>query len=210
MKVLSVNVSVPQPLVAGNLVVQSAIDKRPVKGPVMVRRLNLDGDQQSDLRVHGGVNKAVYAYPAEHYEFWRHDLGKELPFGTFGENLTTEGLVDSEVFIGDRYQIGSAILTVTQPRTPCYKLAATLDYQPIIERMYSERRHGWYMSVEKEGTVAAGDEIRLLERIPNSITVLELISVWMGHDLSPELVERTMALDLSPKWKDKIAQRVGE
>ena len=207
MRVLSVNVGVPQLLLAGNLAVQSAITKRPVDGPVMVRATNLDGDQQGDLRVHGGEKKAVYASPSEHYEFWRRDLGKELPFGTFGENLTTEGIVDKNVHIGDRYQIGSTILTVTQPRTPCYKLAARLNYQPILERMYSERRHGWYMSVELEGTVAAGDEIRLIERMPNSITVLELISVWMGHDLSPDLVARTLALDLSPKWKDKIVQR---
>jgi len=207
MRVLSVNVAVPQTLVAGNLVVQSAIRKHPVEGPVMVRRTNLDGDQQGDLRVHGGEKKAVYAYPSEHYDFWRRDLGRELPFGIFGENLTTEGIVDSEVFIGDRFQIGSAILTVTQPRTPCYKLATRLEYQPILERMYSEQRHGWYMSVAQEGTIAAGDEIRLIDRVPNSITVLELISVWMGHDLSPELLERTLALDLSPKWKDKIAMR---
>ncbi|HUN89646.1 MAG TPA: MOSC domain-containing protein [Terriglobales bacterium] len=209
MKILSVNVAQPQTLIAGKLAVQSAIAKCPVEGPVMVRRTNLDGDRQADLKVHGGVNKAVYAYPSEHYDFWRRDLGKELPYGMFGENLTTEGLVDSEVFIGDRYQIGSTILTVTQPRTPCYKLAARLEYQPILERMYSERRHGWYMSVEQEGTIAAGDEIRLIGRPANSITVLELISVWMGKDLSPELVARSLALDLSPKWKNKIVQRTG-
>ena len=207
MRILSVNVATPQPLIAGNLTVQSAITKDPVSGPVMVRTTNLDGDRQGDLRVHGGPNKAVYACPSEHYDFWRRDLARDIPYGTFGENLTTEGILDENVFIGDRFQIGSAILTVTQPRTPCYKLAARLGYQPILERMYSERRHGWYFSVAQEGTVTAGDEIRLIDRLPQSLTVLELISVWMGHDLSPDLVSRALALDLSPKWKDKITQR---
>jgi MOSC domain-containing protein YiiM len=207
MRILSINVATPSPLVAGNIVVQSAITKHPVSGPVMVHHTNLDGDRQGDLRVHGGPNKAVYACPSEHYDFWRHDLGKELPFGTFGENLTTEGIVDENVFIGDRYQIGSAILTVTQPRTPCFKLAARLDYQDILTRMYSERRHGWYFSVAQEGIINTGDEIRLLDRLPQSLTVLELISVWMGHDLSPDLISRALALDLSPKWKDKITHR---
>ncbi len=211
MKVLSVNVGRPQLILLQGIAVSSGIIKRPVEGPVMVRSTNLDGDRQSDLSVHGGPNKAVYAYPSEYYPLWRSELkNPELSFGGFGENLTTEGLLDHEVLIGDRLQVGEAVLVVTQPRMPCLKLAARLHRDDIIQRMIERGRHGFYFSVEQEGVVAAGDEIRLLDRPASSLTVAELASVYLGRVSDPELVHRAMESETLPeKWKQKLAQRAG-
>jgi len=208
MKVLSVNVGRPQLILAQGGPISSGIIKHPVEGPVMVRRTNLDGDRQSDLSVHGGVTKAVYGYPSEYYPLWRHELANpELSFGGFGENLTTQGLFDEEVMIGDRFQVGEAVLVVTQPRMPCFKLAARIT-PDIGHRMIETRRHGFYFSVAQEGSVGAGDEIWLLERPESSLTVAELASIYLGHSIEPELIRRAMALEsLSEKWKHKLAQR---
>jgi MOSC domain-containing protein YiiM len=210
MRVLSVNVGRPQLIMAQGVAVSSGIVKRPVNVPVMVRLTNLDGDRQSDLSVHGGPNKAVYGYPSEYYPLWRHELANpELSYGGFGENLTTEGLLDHKVVIGDRYQVGEAVLLVTQPRMPCFKLTARLG-QEAGRIMIETKRHGFYFSVEQEGLVSAGDEIRLLERPKASLTVVELASVYLGHAIDPELLRRAMAMEtLSEKWKNKLAQRAG-
>lgn len=209
MKVLSVNVGLPQSLIVKDGVVQSSICKRPVNGIVTIRRTNLDGDAQADSAVHGGANKAVYVYPSEYYSFWRAEFPElDLPFGSFGENLTTEGLLDEQVFAGDRYQAGSAVLQVTQPRMPCYKLAARLGRPQILERMIAVHKHGFYLSVVAEGAVCAGDAISLLARNPSSLSMLELVSVYLGHSTEPRLLERAMSVEgLSPKWKTKLALR---
>src|SRR6266480_7547444 len=133
--VLSVNVGVPRHIEVGNDVVRTGIFKRPVNGPIRARSLNLDGDRQADLEVHGGVDKAVYLYPSEHYEFWQQELQRTLPeWGAFGENLTTSGVLEDAISIGDSIQIGSATLQVTQPRLPCFKLAAKFKRDDIIKR----------------------------------------------------------------------------
>lgn len=211
MKILSVNVGKPQPLmINGRPVIESGIVKRPVEGAVMVRRTNLDGDQQADLSVHGGIGKAVYAYPSEYYPLWREELKMDLSFGNFGENLTTEGILDSDVCAEDRWQMGSAVLLVTQPRMPCFKLAARFDREDVLERMISTGRHGFYFAVVQEGEVCAGDEIRLLERKEKPVSIPEMVSIYLGRNLEPELVQRAMKLELlSPKWKAKLAQRAG-
>src|SRR6266851_3048294 len=135
MKLLSVNVGLPRDVISKGRLVTTGIFKEPVEGPVGLRALNLDGDRQADLKVHGGIHKAVYAYPAEHYEYWRRQLpGVDLPWGMFGENLTTEGLLENEVNIGDQFRIGSAELVASQPRLPCYKLAVTFGRDDIIKR----------------------------------------------------------------------------
>jgi MOSC domain-containing protein YiiM len=211
MQLLSVSVGRPQIILAQGNPVSSGIIKHPVEGPVMVRATNLDGDRQSDLSVHGGIDKAVYAYPSEYYPLWRAELDRpDLSYGNFGENLTTAGLLDREVLIGDRLQIGDAILVVTQPRLPCFKLAARLNRSDIGNRMVETARHGFYFSVAREGLVAAGDEIRLLERPTSSITVAELAALYLGLSTDPDLLTRAITSEFVPaRWKQKFAHRAG-
>jgi MOSC domain-containing protein YiiM len=161
MKVVSVNVGLPREVVWKGKSVTTAIFKHPVEGRVKLATLNFEGDRQADLKVHGGRDKAVYAYPSEHYAFWRAELpGVELPRGSFGENLTVEGLLETEVNIGDRFGIGSAELVVTQPRLPCFKLALKFQRDDIIKRFLDSRRTGFYLAVTQEGDVGPGDSNR--------------------------------------------------
>ena len=181
MKLVSLNVARPQLTVHNGTTINTGIFKKPVSGPIPLRTLNLDGDRQADLSVHGGPNKAVYAYPSEHYPYWRQELpGTELPFGQFGENFTTEGLSEDALHIGDRLQIGSSIVMVRQPRTPCYKLAAKFRRDDMIERFLVSGRSGFYFSVEQEGTVAADDTFELLTRNNDGITIAEMNRLLVG------------------------------
>jgi MOSC domain-containing protein YiiM len=174
MKVLSLNVGLPRNVEWRDQIVRTSIFKEPVTGRRRVDRLNIEGDRQSDLSVHGGVEKAVYAYPAEHYELWRNELpGADLPWGAFGENLTTTGLAEDDVRIGDRFAIGSAELVVTQPRTPCFKLTIRFGRADMIKRFYRSGRSGFYLAVAKEGEIEAGDEISLLSSDADAITVAD-------------------------------------
>src|SRR5882724_12583457 len=157
MRVLSVNVGSPREVQWQGRPVRTSIWKSPVTGPVIVKTLNLDGDQQADLTVHGGEKKAVYVYPSEHYALWRAELpGVDLPWGAFGENLTTEGLMEDSVHIGDRFRIGSAELVVTQPRMPCFKLGIRFGRPDIVKRFLRSGRTGFYLTVTREGQVEAG------------------------------------------------------
>lgn len=174
MHVISINAGLPREVEWRNETVRTSIFKKPVAGRVRVDRLNIDGDRQSDLTVHGGINKAVYVYPSEHYEFWRNELpDADLPWGAFGENLTTSGLSEDDVRIGDRFGIGSAEFVVTQPRMPCFKLTIRFGRADMIKRFYRSRRSGFYFAVAKEGEIEAGDEISLLSRDTGAITVAE-------------------------------------
>src|SRR5437764_2970582 len=174
MKVISVNVGLPRNVEWRGRIVQTSIFKEPVAGTVRVRRLNIEGDQQSDLTVHGGVGKAVYVYPSEHYSFWRQELpDADLPWGAFGENLTTTGLSEDDVHIGDRFGIGSAEFVVTQPRMPCFKLTIRFGRADMIKRFLCSGRSGFYLAVTKEGEIAAGDAISLISRHPGAITIAE-------------------------------------
>jgi len=159
MKLLSVNVGLPREVKWNGRVIRTSIFKAPVEGRVRVRKLNLDGDQQSDLSVHGGIDKAVYVYPSEHYSFWHEHLpAADLPWGAFGENFTTEGaLEDTTVHIGDRFRVGSAAFVVTQPRMPCFKLGIRFGRGDIIKRFLRSGRNGFYFAVAEEGEVVAGD-----------------------------------------------------
>ena len=159
-----------------NKKVLSAIIKVPVNGPVAVGKLNLDGDRQADLSVHGGENKAVYVYPSEHYEFWQEKFPRmEMPWGTFGENLTTEGLLESKVRIGDHFIIGSAKFEVTQPRFPCFKLGIRFEDDSIIKSFLDSERTGYYLKVLKEGVVEAGDQISLVDSNKNLRTITSIV-----------------------------------
>jgi MOSC domain-containing protein YiiM len=206
MKVVSVNVGLPRQVVRQGTTVHTGIFKEPVNGPVMIGKLNLAGDQQADLTVHGGVDKAVYAYPAGHYEYWR----KELPdvsftWGRFGENLTTEGLLESTLCIGDHLRVGSAVLMVTQPRMPCYKLALRFDRDDMIKRFLASGRSGFYFSVIQEGEVQAGSEIEVLSRDPNKVTVADVGKLYLGQTRDSELLHRATSTPALPEgWKSEL------
>jgi MOSC domain-containing protein YiiM len=172
MKVISVNVGLPRAVESGGEIVTTAIFKAPVHGPVRVRALLLEGDGQADLRAHGGARKAVYAYPHEHYAFWRGELpDAELDPGVFGENLTTEGVLEHDVAPGDTIEIGTAVFEVTVPRMPCYKLGIRFGRADIVKRFWASGRCGFYLSVAREGTIEAGDAIRR-SRAPGERTTI--------------------------------------
>ena len=179
MKILSVNIGLPLEVLFRDEVVTTGIFKEPVEGRVRLRKLNLDDDKQADLTVHGGQDKAIYAYPLEHYECWRHELpsATTLPYGMFGENLTTQGLMEDAVNIGDQFQIGSsgsAKVIATQPRMPCYKLGVKFGRMDIISRFLASGRPGIYFKVLREGEIGATDEIQLVKRDKNNVTVKDM------------------------------------
>jgi MOSC domain-containing protein YiiM len=190
--------------------IETGIFKEPVNGPVQLRALNLDGDRQADLSVHGGPYKAVYAYPSEHYVFWRDQLlGEDLPWGMFGENFTTEGLSENELHIGDRLQIGTATVVVRQPRIPCYKLAAKFQRDDILQRFLESGRSGFYFSVEQEGTVAAGDAFKLLSRDPSAVTIEEMNRLFVPEKYNRTLLEKALATTALPQdWHDYLSRRL--
>src|SRR5215472_16640755 len=163
MKLISVNVGLPREVTWYNTIVTTGIFKQPVSGHVVLRKLNLHGARQADLSVHGGEYKAVYCYPVEHYAYWKKELpGRDLPFATFGENFTTEGLLEDSVHLGDRFTVGSAEVVVTQPRLPCYKLGVRFESDEMVKRFLASARTGFYLKVTRGGEVGAGDEIELL------------------------------------------------
>jgi len=172
-----------------------------------MRTLNLDGDQQADLTVHGGQDKAVYAYPSEHYPFWKTQLpGVELPWGSFGENLTTSGLDEQAVFIGDRFAIGGAEVVVTQPRLPCYKLNLKFGRDDMVKRFLASHFTGFYFRVWREGEVGAGDEIVPVHQDENRVSVRDIVSLYLGETDSRELRERALRVEyLAKVWRDDLS-----
>lgn len=176
MKVLSVNVGLPRLVEYRGEPVATGIYKEPISGRVAVNEFNLAGDAQADLRVHGGYFKAVYVYPSEHYEFWRRELPEmDLPFGVFGENLTTTGLLESNVNVGDRFRVGTAEFLITQPREPCFKLGIRFNRADIIKRFAKSGRTGFYLAIEKTGNLGAGDEIEFLSREANQPSIADIV-----------------------------------
>jgi MOSC domain-containing protein YiiM len=209
-RVVSVNVGLPRTVRWKGRDVTTGIFKAPVEGPVPLRCLNLDGDRQADLSVHGGAAKAVYAYPLEHYAFWREELRDELIFGAFGENLTVQAMpLEEEIAIGDRFRIGTAELVVTQPRIPCYKLGLRLGRDDVPKRFLASRRSGYYLAVETEGSVAAGDGVEALSRHPARISVAEVTRVFADDRDDLATIERLVALDALPEdWRRYFAKRL--
>src|SRR5262249_48747151 len=204
MKVLSVNVGFPRNVEWQGKVVQTSIWKDPVEGRIRVSRLNLDGDRQSDLSVHGGADKAVYAYPSEHYAYWRSELpDTELPRGAFGENLTTEGILEDGLSIGDRLQIGSAEFIVTQPRMPCFKLGIRFGRADMVKRFLKSMRTGFYLSVVREGDVGAGDPIHFGNRQGGALTIADIVSLYTVDSENQMLLRRATELTALPEgWKE--------
>jgi MOSC domain-containing protein YiiM len=202
-KVISVSVGLPKELVSGDRSITTGIIKTPVSGPIRVRTLNLDGDRQADLTVHGGVDKAVYLYPSEHYEFWQQELGKKLSWAAFGENLTVAGLLETDVSIGDQLRIGTAVLAISQPRLPCYKLAAKFQREDIIQRFLDSRRTGFYARVIQEGELQTGDSIAIVHEDPARLTIREITDVYVTKNPDRKQIERVLSVSgLARSWHD--------
>jgi MOSC domain-containing protein YiiM len=210
MKLVSVNTGLPREVIWRGRAVTTGIFKDPIQGPVKLRTLNLDGDRQADLTVHGGVSKAVYAYPIEHYEFWRSELSKmELPYGMFGENFTTEGLFEDVVNVGDRFRIGTAEVMVTEPRMPCYKLGLKFDQADMVKRFLASRRTGFYFAVLKEGEVEAGATIEPIDRDGNGITVADITRLYAFEKDDLESLRRVVKLEaLSESWRGYFQHQI--
>jgi MOSC domain-containing protein YiiM len=207
-KLLSIQVGRPRLVEWQGRPVSTGIFKEPVHGPVMMRTLNLDGDRQADLSVHGGAQKAVYVYPGEHYVPWREELpGVELPWGAFGENLTVEGLLEDEVHIGDRFRIGEAEVQITQPRMPCFKLGIRFGDPEMVSRFLESRRSGFYLAVLREGRIEAGDPIEILDPDPNHVTVAEMNRLFLG-ERDDDAVARALRVEALPEgWKVHLRRR---
>lgn len=210
-KVVSVNVGLPRKVEWMGVRVTTSVFKEPVAGPVRLRLHNLDGDRQSDLSVHGGPDKAVYAYPAEHYPFWRGELpGVSLSWGHFGENLTVEGLPEDAVSVGDRFRIGTAEVRVTTPRLPCFKLGLRFGRNDVIRRFLRSERTGFYLAVEREGEVEAGSGVELLEARRDSMTVAQLARLFTRDRDDVELLRRAAELDALPaSWREELRGKLG-
>ena len=203
MKIISLNVGLPRLVLRNGEPVSTGIFKEPVAGRVTMRTLNLDGDRQSDLSVHGGPQKAVYVYPSEHYEFWKRELpDMNLPWGMFGENLTSTDLFETEVHIGDKFRVGAAEVMVTQPRMPCYKLGIRFGRADIIKRFLVSERSGFYLAVMKEGEVGAGDEFQLLERNGSGVRVVDITRLYSSERENVDLMRRAIATEALPEsWR---------
>ena len=210
MKLLSINVGLPREIEWKRKLVRTSIFKAPVPGRVRVAQLNLEGDQQSDLSVHGGVDKAVYAYPSEHYPFWRRELpGMDLPWGVFGENLTTEGLLEETLHIGDRLRVGSSEFLVTQPRMPCFKLGIRFGRPDIVKRFLQSGRSGFYFAVLQEGEVAAGDSIELLKQDEHGVTVADVVNLYRNDANNQDTLRRVSELPSLPNnWREYFRKRL--
>jgi MOSC domain-containing protein YiiM len=210
MKLISVNVGLPRVVTLKGDPVWTGIFKEPVTGRVMVRTLNLEGDRQADLSVHGGPSKALYVYPSEHYGYWKRELsGMKLPWGMFGENFTSVGLFESEVNIGDRFSVGSAVVMVTEPRLPCYKLGIKFGRSHIVKKFLASERTGFYFAVLQEGEVGAGDPIELIETTDDSVRVSDITRLYTRDKRNLELLRRATRVKALPEsWKSYFQQRI--
>jgi MOSC domain-containing protein YiiM len=209
MKVVSINVGLPREVKWHAKAVLTSIFKAPVAGPVRVRRLNVEGDRQSDLNVHGGADKAVYVYPSEHYAFWRAELpGVDLPWGAFGENFTIDGLMEDAVHIGDQLRIGSTEFVVTQPRMPCFKLGIRFSRPDMVKRFLRSGRTGFYLAVTREGEVTAGDAVESIARHAQAISVAEIVSLYTADAANQDLLRKASELSALPEgWRDYFRKR---
>ncbi len=213
MKLFSVNTGLPREVTWRHMMVTTGIFKEPVAGRVALRKMNLDGDRQADLTVHGGEFKAVYCYPLAHYDYWKQELpGRDLPLAIFGENFTTDGLLENSVHLGDRFSIGSAEVVVTQPRLPCYKLGIRFQADDMVKRFLASGRSGFYLAVTREGEVGAGDEIKLLARDPQAVPVSEITRLYIAKEFSSadvaSLQKALQVAALPESWKEYFRERL--
>ena len=204
------NIGLPREVAWQGKVVTTGIFKEPVNAPVILRTLNLDGDRQADLTVHGGVSKAVYAYPSEHYAFWRAQFPEmNLPWGMFGENFTTEGLLEEAVYVGDRFRIGETEVMATEPRMPCYKLGIKFGRADIMKRFLASRRTGFYFAVKREGQVNAGDAIDFVGREQQAISVADITRLYAFQEDDLETLRRAVEVEVLPEnWKGYFRHQI--
>ena len=212
MKLISVNVGLPRVVMSHGDRVSTGIFKEPAAGRVTLRKLNLDGDRQADLSVHGGPSKAVYVYPSEHYEYWKRELPEmKLPWGMFGENFTTAELLESELNIGDKFHVGSAVVMVTEPRMPCYKLGIRFDRSDIVKRFLASERTGFYFSVLQEGEVGVGDLIALTERSKDGLKVSDITALYTREKHNIGLLRRAIEVAALPEsWRNYFQHRLAK
>jgi MOSC domain-containing protein YiiM len=213
MKVGSLNTGLPREVTWHGRRVTTAIFKAPIEGEVSLHRLNLSGDRQADLSVHGGALKAIYCYPHEHYAWWREQLGgRELPPGMFGENFTTEGLDEDSVNIGDEFAIGTARVIVTQPRLPCYKLGIRFQSDAMVRRFLASGRSGFYLAVEQEGEVTVGNEIRVVARNRQQVSVAAIMRLYLRKSFGTDdiaIARKAMSIAVLPdSWKEHFGHRL--
>lgn len=212
MNLISVNVGMPASVMSGEKSVLTGIFKQPVSGPVAVHKLNLDGDGQADLVHHGGESKAVYAYAVEHYAYWQKVLNRPaMPYGQFGENLTVSGLDEAELCVGDQLAIGDVLLTISQPRVPCFKLGIRLQDERMPKLFAQSLRTGFYLRVIRQGTIAAGDAVRVVARSQYGISIKTLFDAYLKPDQSAAraLLKRVLDVpELSPEWQAHVARRL--
>jgi MOSC domain-containing protein YiiM len=213
MKLVSLNVGLPREVNWHETRVLTGIFKKPVAGRVALRALNLDGDRQADLTVHGGKDKAVYCYSLEHYDYWKRELpGRDLPLGMFGENFTATGLLEDSVHLGDRFAVGSAELVAVQPRLPCYKLGVRSQADDMVKRFLASRRTGFYFAVTKEGEVGAGDEVTLISKDPNAVPVSEITRLYIAKKYTEDDIvslQRALKVAALPEsWKSYFRERL--
>ena len=211
MKLVSVNVGLPRKIKFGNDIVTTGIFKNPIHKRVLIKKLNLEGDKQADLTVHGGSDKAVYSYPYEYYDFWKQGFPDvSFNWGMFGENLTTEGLFESQVNVGDIFQIGTSKLVATQPRMPCYKLGIKFGRMDIIKKFLESEKSGIYFKVIKEGEIGVDDNIRLIKKDNNNVTIKNIVELIKKDDKdSMILMEKAIKVsDLPTGWKHYFLEKL--
>jgi MOSC domain-containing protein YiiM len=212
-RLLSLNIGLPRDVTWHGTPVTTGIFKHPISSRISLRKLNLDGDRQADLTVHGGEFKAVYCYPFAHYEYWKRELpGRDLPLAIFGENFTTDGLLEDTVHLGDVFSVGSAQVVVTQPRLPCYKLGIRFNSDDMVRRFLASGRTGFYLAVTREGEVATGDAINLVDRDPNAVPVSEITRLYIAKNHSDDdltSLRRALKVEALPdSWKDYFRERL--
>ena len=209
-RLVSVNVGLPRIIEWRGDSITTGIFKEPATGPLMIRTLHLDGDGQADLSVHGGATKAVYAYPLEHYDYWREELQEtELPYGAFGENLTIEGLLEEDACVGDRFRVGEAELVVTGPRLPCYKLAAKFKRADLVKQFLASRRTGFYFSVAKEGVVDVGDGIERVHPDEHRVSIADIVRIYAFEKDDAETLRKAVRVEALPDgWRERFIKQL--
>jgi MOSC domain-containing protein YiiM len=215
MKIVSLNVGLPREVIWHGQPVTTGIFKSPTSERVRLRTLNLDGDRQADLTVHGGEHKAVYCYPVEHYTYWQKKLpGRDLPLGVFGENFTTKGMLEQDVHLGDRFAINDAEVVVTQPRLPCYKLGIRFQADDMVKKFLASLRIGFYVAVTREGSVASGDEMIPVVQNASRISIADFLRLFLAKSLSDKdraSIQELYALPSVPlDWKQYFHERASE
>jgi MOSC domain-containing protein YiiM len=208
MKLRSVNVSQPKTFELENITIVTGIFKEPIAGRVMLRESNLDGDGQADLKAHGGPFKAVYCYPFEHYAFWAEQLARDdFSPGQFGENFTLQGLTEETVCVGDQFRVGDALVQVTQPRVPCYKLAFKMDEPTFVKQFMQAERVGFYVRVLEEGQVGAGDTITRVKRDPREMSVRDIFHLLYFDNENYAAAEKALQIEaLAPGWRGSFEE----